>query len=180
MNAAEQKLLEGFLGQLVDVPQIQKDRAAAAMIEAAFERQPNAAYLVVQRALLLQEALEASQAEVARLRDETPPARQQAASSFLASSAWGRRAAPARASGPQASAPVRAGTGMGGLLGQAAAMAAGVAGGAFLFQGLNGLFGNDAPASADASDGAHQLTDSSWGDAGPDMDAGFDSGDFLA
>ncbi len=176
MNPEEKQLLGRFLDQLVEVPQIPKDREAAAMIEAAFERQPNAAYLVVQRALLLQEALETSQAEVARLRAEAPPPRQQAASSFLGADAWGRRAEPRLA----ASRPVpRAGAGMGSLLGQAAAVAAGVAGGAFLFQGINELFGTDAPGAPAAGD-AHQLTDSSWGDAGPDMDAGFDAGDFLA
>jgi hypothetical protein len=132
MTLEERRLLEAFLADLMRVPAIRKDRAAAAAIDSAFERQPNAAYLVVQRALLLQQALEAAQAETARLRERygEPP---EGEPRFLhgAASLGGTTARPAA---------VPSGAGAG-FLGQAAATAVGVAGGAFLFQGLHDLLG---------------------------------------
>ena len=212
MSPQEQKLLDEFLAQLVGVGAIDKDRDAAALIDRAVARQPNAAYLLVQRALLVQHALEASQAEVARLQAEAPP---RASAGFLDPNAWGRRgtAAPATASAGAASlAPLAPGTlagatpgtmrarglagGSGGsFLGQAAAMAAGVAGGAFLYQGLNHLLSHGAStpaAAAGTAEPAHaetaaaappaveQVADSAWADDDPDVDAGFDSGDDFA
>jgi hypothetical protein len=47
---------------------------------------------------------------------------------------------------------VRTGAAAGSFLGQAAAVAAGVAGGAFLFQGLNSLVGDEAGGSESAFD----------------------------
>jgi hypothetical protein len=177
MNTQESKLLEGFLGQLVEVPSVQKDRAAAAAIDRAFERQPDAAYLVVQRALLLQQALEASQAEVAQLKGEGAAPK---AGGFLDSSAWGRRPAPASAGVSPAAARRGSLSGAGSFLGQAAATAAGVAGGAFLFQGLNNLLRDDSSAVASADAGAAQtVDDGSWSTAETDVDAGFDGGDFT-
>jgi hypothetical protein len=215
MSPQEQKLLEEFLGQLVDVPRIQKDHKAAALIGAAVERQPDAAYLLVQRALLVQQALEASQAEVARLQAEAreAPART-AGAGFLDPNAWGRPATAAPAAGAAAAlgasrpgalagavpatmrgaAPAPRGAG-GSFLGQAAAMAAGVAGGAFLFQGINHLLGHGAGAtpSAGAQAGPQpaetaaaeppandQMADSGWADDAPDAAGGFDmGGDFV-
>lgn len=185
MTLEERRLLENFLGQLMQVPAIQRDRAAAAAIDSAFERQPQAAYLVVQRALLVQQELEASQAEISRLRTqlgERQGGETGAAGgtrSFLDASAWGRRggaAAPARSLS-------QVGGATGSFLGQAAAVAAGVAGGAFLFQGLNHLLGADSadagPATADAQ-GADVPTDADWSADASEVDAGFDGGDFLA
>jgi hypothetical protein len=142
MTPEETRLLDDFLRQLADVPAIAKDRAAAAAIERVFERQPNAAYLVVQRALLLQQALAAAQAELVRLKGE--PAAPQAAPRFLDPDGWTPRAAT--------DGGARTGAAAGSFLGQAAAVAAGVAGGAFLFQGLNSLIGDEAGGSESAFD----------------------------
>jgi len=142
MTPEETRLLDDFLRQLTEVPAIVKDRAAAAAIERAFERQPNAAYLVVQRALLLQQALAAAQAELARLQPELPA--QEAQPRFLDPGGWTPSAAPRAGAGTGAAA--------GSFLGQAAAVAAGVAGGAFLFQGLNSLLGDEAGGSDSAFD----------------------------
>lgn len=139
MTPEETRLLDDFLRQLAEVPAIAKDRAAAAAaIERAFERQPNAAYLVVQRALLLQQALAAAQAELSRLKPAAPA--HEAAPRFLDPEVWAQRAA----TGGTALTPAAAGS----FLGQAAAVAAGV----FLFQGLNGLLGGDAGGSESAFD----------------------------
>jgi hypothetical protein len=145
MTPEETRLLDDFLRQLHDVPAIAKDRAAAAAIERAFERQPNAPYLVVQRALLLQQALAAAQAELARLRPEQPA--EAAQPRFLDPEGWTPRAAAGADPARRAAA--------GSFLGQAAAVATGVAGGAFLFQGLNSLLGDE----AGGSDGGFDLGD---------------------
>jgi hypothetical protein len=171
MTLEERRLLEEFLGQLMKVPAVQRDRAAAAAIDSAFERQPYAAYLVVQRALLLQQELAASQAEVARLQARLGEAQSAAEPPrFLDPSQWGR-AAPTAAS----SSLRNTGGAAGSFLGQAAAVAAGVAGGAFLFQGLNHLLGEilSEPASGEAAASAG----GDWADAGAG-DTGFDGGDF--
>lgn len=198
MTPQEKLLLDDFLTQLTAVPDVPRDRAAAAAIDAAFARQPNAAYLVVQRALLLQQALENTRAELDRLRangaampagDERP--------AFLDPNGWGRRdsSAPAAGVGAPAMAAARAPAatgGMGSFLGQAAAMAAGVAGGAFLFQGIQHLMNRPDAAAAAASDATpaaadathvadHASADPAWDDAARGVDdGGFDGSDFLA
>jgi hypothetical protein len=165
MTLEERRLLEAFLADLMRVPAIQKDRAAAAAIDSAFERQPNAAYLVVQRALLLQQALEAAQAETARLRELCgEPAAD--ASSFLADPVvWRGASAPMTAE--------RHGL-AGSFVGQAVATAAGVAGGAFLFHGLHDLLGLAPAASApgDPATGLASLEEGGWLEDAPGVDAG--------
>src|SRR5262245_25617077 len=146
----QRALLQDFLQQLVQMRGIQKDAEADAMIARAVAQQPDAAYLLVQRAHLLEQALNAAKAELAELRS-----RAGGEASFLGGqNAWGRgvqQTAPLRLAGapipPSANPPVppaspRAPSPFGSFLGQAAATAAGVAGGAFLFQGLENLFGH--------------------------------------
>jgi hypothetical protein len=141
------------------------------MISAAVSRQPDAAYLLVQRTLLQDQALQVAQARIAELeRQAQAPAPAPAASFLGGADAWGNSArtrpdavaSPAAPSAyPQAGAaplapayqasaapaPAQGGFlgGMGGgsnFLGTMAATAAGVAGGAFLFQGIGNLMGN--------------------------------------
>ncbi len=131
MTPEETRLLDDFLRQLADVPAIAKDRAAP--------------YLVVQRALLLQQALVAAQAELARLKGE--PGAAEASPRFLDPDGWAPSPAPRAGAGTGAAG--------GSFLGQAAAVAAGVAGGAFLFQGLNSLIGDE----GEGSDSAFDLGD---------------------
>ena len=175
MTPDETRLLSNFLSQLGQVSGVSKDPQAASMIAEAVTRQPDAAYLLVQRSLLQDQALAAATARIAALEAQsraTP-----AASSFLdaGSNAWGRGAvaAPQSAPAPQpnglpmqavaayaAPAPSRffGGGGGGSFLTSMAATAAGVAGGAFLFQGIESLMGHH-------HDGAH-LMDQSQGFGG--------------
>lgn len=185
MTPQESTLLQTFLSQLVAAGQVPRDREADALIQRAASEQPDALYLVVQRTLIQQQALDAAQrriAELERAASESPAAA--APSSFLAGDGWGRSAAgtadrggpqqgaagPSRnpggneAGGRLTGAPPAAGTATagaapssrwapggsraGGFLGQAAAMAAGVAGGAFLFHGIGNLLGHGAGAGA--------------------------------
>ncbi|SNT02463.1 hypothetical protein SAMN06265795_11227 [Noviherbaspirillum humi] len=176
MSPQEHQLLNGFLEQLVQARGISKDPEADTLIRNAVARQPDAAYLLVQRALLMDQALNNAKAEIARL--ESQVSQLEAArggqgagrGGFLDSaSAWGNSAStpaynapPAQPGGrgmpaqapaqPYAQAPMAQqgyapprsgffGGGAGSLLGTAAATAAGVAGGAFLFQGIEHLMG---------------------------------------
>lgn len=163
MTPQERSLLEGFLSQLAQVRGVNKDPEAERLIARAVEEQPDAAYLLVQRALLLGQALEQAKARIAAL--EQGEGRGQG---FLDpnASGWGNpgpgpagyrgqppaaapQYAPAYAPGygpPPQGYPAYggspAGGGFSGFLGQAAATAAGVAGGEFLFQGIESLFGH--------------------------------------
>ena len=188
MTPQEHEKLQQFLSQLKQAGGVQRDPEADTMINAAVSRQPDAAYLLVQRTLLQDQALEAAQARIAELERQAQAARPASSGSFLGGAdTWGNsaRSAPApagaypeRASAldanpypqagqgayPQGQVPYPGqrqggwsrfgGGGMGGMggggsfLGTMAATAAGVAGGAFLFQGLGNLLhnhqGNDA------------------------------------
>jgi uncharacterized protein len=164
MTPQERSVLEGFLAQLAQVRGLNKDPEAERLIARAVEQQPDATYLVVQRALLLGQALEQAKARIAAL--EQGEGRGQG---FLDpnASGWGNsgpgpagyRGQPAPAAAPQYApayppaygAPPPAypvygspppGGGFSSFLGQAAATAAGVAGGEFLFQGIENMFGH--------------------------------------
>jgi uncharacterized protein len=164
MSPQETQTLQDFLYQLTQVRGIAKDAQAEAMIAAAVAQQPDAAYLLVQRALLMEQALTASKGQVAALQAQLQAVQQGAQSpGFLDGNAWGHAPAapmrpnpasnfpPAYAPAPQlaqpapqyqaapAQSPGFFGGGMGSMLGMVAATAAGVAGGAFLFQGIEHL-----------------------------------------
>lgn len=153
MNTQETQSLEAFLGQLVRARGVAKDPQADNLIAGAVAQQPDAAYLLVQRALLMEQALNNAKAKIALLETQLQAAQSPPAPGFLDAEAWGNSAAPPSrpaASGPATpaymqSAPVPApaaaapgffGGGLGSTLGTVAATAAGVAGGAFLFQGI--------------------------------------------
>ena len=144
MTSQEKELLQKFLAQLAQAHVSAKDPEAQAMISRAVAQQPDAAYLLVQRALLLERALQQAKSQLSRLHEQRDGA-------DASSHTWTQipsstpAAAPAPASPPQAqAAPQTGGTSSGwsGFLGNAATTAAGVAGGAFLFQGLEGLLGH--------------------------------------
>ncbi len=166
MAPQELQALEAFLTQLTQASAGAKDPQAQQRIAEAVARQPDAAYLLVQRAMLLDHALAASQAQVASLQGQLAAAQANAGNgagngSFIsAQNAWGHTpvqmpSAPAAApqampqpmpqAMPQAvpAQPSRPGFlsgGFGSTLGSIATTAAGVAGGAFLFQGIENLF----------------------------------------
>ncbi|HEX9171354.1 MAG TPA: DUF2076 family protein [Telluria sp.] len=162
MNQQEKKVLQDFLYQLDQARGVVKDPEADEMIAIAVAQQPDAPYLLVQRALLLEQALNNAKEEISALQNQVRRGGQ-GSSSFLDPNAWGNsgvgRAAAAPQPAPYANVPyqtppqamapgggggfMRGGMGgMGGLLGTAAATAAGVAGGAFLFHGIGNLLGN--------------------------------------
>jgi hypothetical protein len=162
MTPQEAQALEAFLSQLTLARAAAKDAQAEAMIAKAVAAQPDAAYLLVQRAMLLDHALAAAKQEIASLTTQLQTAQASGSTSFLEPKyAWGASVNPGAASPPaQAAAaqpaptaiqppqmppaqqqrPGFLGGGLGGTLGSIATTAAGVAGGAFLFQGIENLF----------------------------------------
>jgi hypothetical protein len=168
MSPEDAQLLQDFLQQLVQAKGVAKDPEAKAMISRAVAQQPDAAYLLVQRALLVQQALNNAKAEISALQSQLRAA-PQTAPDFLDPGTWGNsgtvrpsasQGAPmasppnqpqypqANASSVQAPGPGGVGGflrgGAGSMLGNIAATAAGVAGGAFLFQGLENLLSHHA------------------------------------
>ncbi|MDB5848425.1 MAG: hypothetical protein JWP29_2177 [Rhodoferax sp.] len=196
MNSAEREQLSKFLQQLTDAQAGPKDVEAQSLITRAVAQQPDAAYLLVQRALLQDGALKLAQEQIATLQEELTRLKQggtpaQAAGGFLDANAWGRApAAPSLPSAPavqpgmiasqvgaqpapayyppSAQAPLQAAPAPSGFqapsfLTSMATTAAGVAAGAFLFQGLGHLMGghqNNA-ASAFGNNGASNFGDTS-------------------
>jgi hypothetical protein len=163
MSPQDSQMLNDFLNQLVQAHGIQKDPEADALIQRAVAQQPDAAYLLVQRALLLDQALKNAKQRIAGLESQLDQqhAGQQGGGQFLDANTWGNsgRSQPVQSyqrdvqqpyqSQPQPqyqpqyqSAPssgfLRGG--FGSTLGSIAATAAGVAAGGFLFQGLENMF----------------------------------------
>ncbi|SIR31192.1 DUF2076 family protein [Pseudacidovorax sp. RU35E] len=175
MTPQELSMLEDLLQRLAAVHGVQKDPQADALIRERLAGQPDALYLLTQRTLLLEHALQDAQRQLAQRaaapadpggaaflqrglepgfgRDTADPdaynpgrsAYRGAPSGYApgapaaapaAAPGWRERlfgaapaAAPAPSSGPS-------------FLGQAASAAAGVAGGMFLFNGIEHLMGN--------------------------------------
>jgi hypothetical protein len=148
MTLTERDLLERFLQQMIAARAVQKDSEAETLIREALARQPDAPYLLVQRALQLEQALQATQGQVQKLQSELEQAQGGSRRGFLSDTAWGSQAvAPMPASGVQArqaapapsastAAPASA-WGGGSMLGNIATTAAGVVAGSFLFQGID-------------------------------------------
>jgi hypothetical protein len=164
-------MLHDFLSQLIQARGIQKDAEADALIQRAVAQQPDAAYLLVQRSLLLEQALKNAKGQIAQMEDQLRNA-QQGDRRFLDANTWGNSGDSRPASAPmqqerreyqreyqppqyqqQYQQPPMSGGmfgsraggflgGGGGLLGSIAATAAGVAAGNFLFQGIENMFGH--------------------------------------
>ncbi|WP_150049469.1 MULTISPECIES: DUF2076 domain-containing protein [Methylomonas] len=164
MNVSEREQLNAFLQQLTAVKTAGKDDEAERLINEALAKQPDSAYLLVQRCLLQDHALHAAQAQIAELQQQIQQRHQPGGSGFLNNDPW---AAPAGGGVPGAAAyqmPQQSGGSnnlgryaapqAGGLgssfLGSVATTAAGVVAGSFLFQGIENLLG-------------HHNTGAAWG-----------------
>jgi len=164
-------MLENMLQRLGAMHGVVKDPQADALIRERLAGQPDALYLLVQRTLLLEHALDDARRQLAQ-RPATPadpggaaflrrglepgfgrdPADREAYAPERAPSAGAPSMAPASAPAPApgwrdrlfggaAAAPAAPAAGGRGFLGQAASAAAGVAGGMFLFNGIEHLLG---------------------------------------
>ncbi|HEX9464766.1 MAG TPA: DUF2076 domain-containing protein [Alphaproteobacteria bacterium] len=175
MTPQEREMIEGLVQRLKAAEPPQKDREAEELIRARVAEQPSAPYQLVQTVLVQEHALNAAQARIEQLEKElasgsasTQPA---GGTSFLGGllgrNRWNtqgtaqpgqpqqaaqRSSVPITAPAPAAATAAGPGFGGGGFgggssfLGSALTTAAGVAGGALLFQGLQGLlFHNPGP-----------------------------------
>ena len=153
MTPDEQDLLQRFLQDLTQTRPGPKDPDADAMISQALRSSPDAAYVLVQHAILSDQALHAAQDQIAQLQGQLRGAPAQAApTTFLGGrSPWAQAAAPAPdqyqaappppAPGFFGAGPFNNSGGLGSFLRSAGTTAAGVAGGALLFEGVSSLFG---------------------------------------
>ncbi len=131
----ERSLLQSFLTDLAQTPNVARDPEADAMINEAVRSNPGAVYLLVQHAILADQALHAAQAQLQAQQSSSP------APSFLPQAGGGAMAPWAGQGGaPVQSSPFAANSGLGGFLRNAGTMAAGVAAGDFLFQGIENIF----------------------------------------
>jgi hypothetical protein len=82
-------MLHDFLSQLIQARGIQKDPEADALIQRAVAQQPDAAYLLVQRSLLLEQALKNAKGQIAQLEDQLRSGQQGDNGRFLDANSWG-------------------------------------------------------------------------------------------
>lgn len=152
MQSQERDLISGLFDRLKPFEAQPRDSEADAMIKGLTAQQPAAPYLLVQTVLVQEQALKAAAARIAEL-EATAGAVSPAAAGFLGNAPkigpWGSApgAAPAaRPSVPPTRSPLQAAVAPqqgGSFLRTAMATAAGVAGGALLFEGIRNLMGSN-------------------------------------
>jgi uncharacterized protein len=165
MNSQERDQLGQFLKQLGEVKLAEKDTEAETLIREAATHQPDATYLLVQRALLLEQALNSAKARIDELQNQLQnrqsPAQPQGG--FFANDPWAQPAGNAgavpgagnyqvpRYAQPPQPQPQQQPSAFGGgssFLGNVATTAAGVVAGSFLFQGIENMLGHHGGGSA--------------------------------
>lgn len=146
----ERMSLTQFLNQLTAAPAPSKESDADTLIREAVAKQPDAAYLLVQRALLMEQALNAAKAQIAQLQSQVQSGANTGGVGFLGNNPWAAPAAPTRnvpgagnyqipQPAPSFLNPAPQGSS---FLGNIATTAAGVVAGSFLFQGIESLLGH--------------------------------------
>ena len=144
MTPHEKELLQKFLNELNNTSVQQKDSDAYTLITESAKKQPDALYLLVQRSMGLEMALQVAQKQMAELQSNSSAANP--ASSFLSdNNAWGRQAVPAGAQARTGAQPSAWGSGM---LGAIATTAIGVVAGSMLYQGIQSMMGQQKPETA--------------------------------
>jgi hypothetical protein len=164
MQQQERDLIADLFGRLQQYENQQRDPEAERLIASYVARQPASPYLLVQTALVQEEALKQARARIAEL--ESKASGQTGQGSFLGNAPrpgpWG--SAPAQAPAPAPASPWGAApqaSGGGGFLRSALATAAGVAGGALLFEGIRDMFGHSTQAFASPLSDVQPLSDNS-------------------
>lgn len=147
MNSNEKVMLEKFLEQLKNTQANPKDLDADKLIADSTRNNPDASYLLVQRALGLELALQATQKQLTELQAVKAQTNQ---SSFVTDpNSWGRASgSPSTNAGLQvtntnALSPNQPSAWGTGLLGTIATTAAGVVVGSMLYQGIQNMLGHD-------------------------------------
>ncbi len=155
MQQQERDLIADLFGRLQQYENQSRDAEAERLIASYVARQPASPYLLVQTALVQEEALKQARARIAELESRANQASGQG--SFLGNAPrpagpWGsapaqqqQAAPPPPPASPWGQAPQASG---GGFLRSALTTAAGVAGGALLFEGIRNMFGHSTQAFA--------------------------------
>ncbi len=206
MTPQERDVLLPLLDRLRQTRVGDKDADADQLIRQAVQAQPDAPYILAQTVLMQDYALHAAQDRIHALEQQLSQSHGQEQRSsgggFLGSLFGGRSATPAPPSssgygqgGPQSAQPtygpqianaVQPGAGQPSFLHSAAQTAAGIAGGALLFQGLEGLFGSHGgfggagflggmggiPGHAPLGGPVENVTNNYYDQPGPDVQAG--------
>jgi hypothetical protein len=164
MTPEEAQLINGLHDRLDQVPPQTLDSEAERLISTRVAANPHAPYLLTQSVLVLQQAVTGAQTRIADLEKQLAEAKSQAqqtpqapqgGGSFLSGVAnlFGspQPAAPVRQVAPPSPAapppiPLQAPSAGGSFLQNALGTAAGVAGGALLFQGIENMMGHNAGA----------------------------------
>jgi len=151
MQAEERDLITGLFDRLRPFDSQPRDPEAERLIADLVARQPSAAYLLTQTALVQEQALKAAQERIAELEAKAGSAAP--SSGFLSSAPkigpWGTAPGAAPAAAPSTRSPLQAAVapqpagGGGGFLRSALTTAAGVAGGALLFEGIRSMLGHN-------------------------------------
>lgn len=157
MNAQERDQLQQFLATLRQQRVQAKDPLADALIREALASQADATYLLVQRAMALSLALQATQNRLHQLQAASAEAlKASEAVNAVASAAPSPVPAPVPAANATAATAAQPSLWMRGLVGQvggtALGVATGVVAGGALLQGLQALWGDDAASPASALD----------------------------
>src|SRR5262249_31685110 len=146
MQSQERDLITGLFDRLRPFDSQPRDPEAERLIAEGVARQPSTPYLLTQTVLVQEQALKAAQERIAELEAQMGGGQQ--SPGFLGSARrigpWG--SAPASAA-PTTRSPLQAAVappslGGGGFLRTALTTAAGVAGGALLFEGIRSMFGH--------------------------------------
>ncbi|HEV2610971.1 MAG TPA: DUF2076 family protein [Noviherbaspirillum sp.] len=197
MNSQERDALQDFLHELARGRVQHKDPEAEAMILRTVSNVPDAPYLLVQRVLLQEQALNAARRQIASLQRRLEATLPHDGGFLSPSSDWGHsefRTHPSHAKHHPGSAyrygdprgyydprmvrPGLMGGGAGGFLGSMAGVAAGALAGSFLYHGIDDLLHHD-HADANSQQGLADMS----GDAGQaerfTSDTGWDSGDLA-
>jgi uncharacterized protein len=148
MNVQERDLLNQLLKQLAEVKLTEKDAEAETLIREVASKQPDATYLLAQRVLLLEHALNVAKARNDELQAQLQTNQSGQKGGFLGNDPWAQQAVNTNRQAPQYAAqpqPQPSGGifgGGSGFLGNVATTAAGVVAGSFLFQGIENLMGH--------------------------------------
>ena len=162
MQQQERDLIADLFGRLQQYENQPRDAEAERLIASYVARQPASPYLLVQTALVQEEALKQARARIAELEGKAS-----GQGSFLGNAPrpgpWGSAPAQAPAPAPAPASPWGAPQtqGGGGFLRSALATAAGVAGGALLFEGIRNMFGHSTQAFASPLSDVQPLADNS-------------------
>jgi hypothetical protein len=162
MNANEREQLTHLLNQLREAKVGERDAEADRLIRDAVAANADSSYLLVQRTLLLEQALSNAKGQIAQLQREVTQRQSQNQGGFLGrNNPWasdlgstsGQSARQPGSAGYQLP-PAAPASGSGSsFLGNLATTAAGVVAGSFLFQGIENLLGHHSSPSGFGSTG---------------------------